>query len=135
MQKKKLSKNFFSLKIIFYKKKIIWYMSDNSCGLIYLRIIFSKKRVILCRFNITLNWNLGGSFNHFSIMLMKADWNNYIKNYSYVNCIECELDNDEIYWSSIIKHCLYLHQIDDENSTFENFEILNQFMYMFFQSF
>lgn len=72
-------------------------MSDNFCGLIYLRIIFFKKRVKLCRFNIILNWNLGGSFNYFSIMLMKVDWNNYIKNYLYVNCIGCELDNDEIY--------------------------------------
>lgn len=87
---------------------------------------FFWKRVKLFRFNITLNWNLGGSLNHFSIMLMKADRNNYIKNYWYVNCIECELDNDEIYYSSIIKHCL-LPSNRWWKFQFENFEILNQF--------
>lgn len=51
---------------------------------------------------------MGGSFNYFSIILMKVDWNNYIKNYLYVNCIECELDNDEIYYLSIIKYCLFV---------------------------
>lgn len=60
---------------------------------------------------------------------MKADRNNYIKNYWYVNCIECDWIMMK-YTIQALLNIVYLHQIDDENSNLRILKYLTSLPFM-----